>query len=94
MIVPKITKHKIMGRTNKRVKNSVPDSVVELLAFSRSISTLACINSSVMLRSSANCQWIVEMGHIIFIDDGPAIMVNMPHCILAVPLTVPVANIG
>jgi len=47
------TKLRIIGIINSRVRNSVPESVVEDLFFRRSISTLACISCSVTSGCSA-----------------------------------------
>ena len=54
MTVPISTKLIMMGIIKRSVRNSVPERVVLALDFSRSISTRAWINSSVMLRSVVN----------------------------------------
>ena len=81
MTVPMSTKDRIIGIMNRSVRNSVPESVVLLLFFRRSISTLAWISCSVMSGSTASYSSLV-----VALDNNPTIATATDFCALIQPV--------
>ena len=81
MTVPMSTKDRIIGIMNRSVRNSVPESVVLLLFFRRSISTLAWISCSVISGSAASYSSLV-----VALDNNPTIATATGFCALIQPV--------